>query len=157
SVLLGLPPAAIRFKYFEGASAFGWPPFNDAAEAAALLSQAVRKPVRVQFMRWDEQGWDNHTPAQLMDIRAGGDAKGKLVAYDYTTFSIPFYSYGRGDTVMQLAGVPLPAPGLGSAETGSTGAQYNLPNRRVMTKSLPLVGNYLKVSYLRAVLRPASS
>jgi CO/xanthine dehydrogenase Mo-binding subunit len=157
SVLLGLPPTSIRFKYFEGASAFGWPPFNDAAEAAALMSQAVGKPVRVQFMRWDEQGWDNHTPAQLMDIRGGIDAKGNLVAYDFTTFSIPFYNYGVGDTVMQMAGTPLPTPGLGNAETGATGAQYNLANRRVTAKSLPLVGNYLKVSYLRGVLRPAST
>jgi nicotinate dehydrogenase subunit B len=157
SILLGLPPTSIRFKYYEGASAFGWPPFNDAAEAAALMSQAVSKPVRVQFMRWDEQGWDNHTPAQLMDIRGAVDSKGNIVAYDFTTFSIPFYSYGLGDTVMQLAGAPLPKPGLGSAETGATGAQYNLTNRRVTVKSLPLVGNYLKVSYLRGVLRPAST
>jgi len=155
--LLGLPPSTIRFKYYEGASAFGWPPFNDAAEAAALMSKAVGKPVRVQFMRWDEHGWDNHTPAQLMDIRGGIDDKGNLVAYDYSAFSIPFYTYGLGDTVMQLAGTPLPNAGLGSAETGGTGAQYNLANRRVIAKSLPLYGNYFKVSYLRGVLRPAST
>jgi CO/xanthine dehydrogenase Mo-binding subunit len=58
---------------------------------------------------------------------------------------------------MQIAGTPLPTPGLGTAETGATGAQYNLANRRVTAKSLPLVGNYFKVSYLRAVLRPAST
>jgi CO/xanthine dehydrogenase Mo-binding subunit len=157
ATMLGLPPSSIRFKYYEGASAFGWPPFNDAAEAAALMSQAVGKPVRIQFMRWDEHGRDNHTPAQLMDIRAGIDAKGNIVGYDYAAFSIPFYSYGLGDTVMQQVGTQLPTPGLGGAETGATGAQYNLANRRVIAKSLPLLGNYFKVSYLRGVLRPAST
>ena len=47
------------------------------------MSQAVGKPVRVQFMRGDEHGWDNYGPAHLADVRAGIDADGKLVAYEY--------------------------------------------------------------------------
>ncbi len=35
------------------------------AQAAAILSQAVGRPVRVQYMRWDEHGWDNYGPAHL--------------------------------------------------------------------------------------------
>ncbi len=41
------------------------------------------RPVRVQFMRWDEHGWDNYGPAHLAEVRAGIDANGKLVAYEY--------------------------------------------------------------------------
>ena len=47
------------------------------------MSQAVGRPVRVQYMRWDEHGWDNYGPAHLADVRAGVDANGKLVAYEY--------------------------------------------------------------------------
>ena len=54
-----------------------------------LLSQAVGKPVRVQFMRWDEHGWDNYSPAVLADMRGAVDANGKIVALDYTTLAIP--------------------------------------------------------------------
>ena len=55
-------------------------------QAAALMSQAVGAPVRVQLMRWDEIGWDNTSPGSLMDVRAGIDAKGNLVAFDFTHF-----------------------------------------------------------------------
>ena len=46
----------------------------DVAAGAALMSQLVGKPVRVQLMRWDEHGWDNYGPAQLIDVR-GGDRR----------------------------------------------------------------------------------
>ena len=39
------------------------------------MSALTGKPVRLQFMRWDEHGWDNYGPAQMTDIRAGVDAK----------------------------------------------------------------------------------
>ena len=38
-------------------------PYDDARQAAALMSQLAGKPVRLQFMRWDEHGWDNYGPA----------------------------------------------------------------------------------------------
>jgi len=38
------------------------------------MLQVIGKPVRVQFMRWDEHGWDNFSPAQVTDVRAGIDA-----------------------------------------------------------------------------------
>ena len=47
------------------------------------------KPVRLQFMRWDEHGWDNYGPAQMTDIRAGASADGKLVALEYTAVRDP--------------------------------------------------------------------
>ena len=34
----------------------------DAGEAAAVMSQLAGAPVRLQFMRWDEHGWDNYGP-----------------------------------------------------------------------------------------------
>ena len=50
---------------------------------AALLSQAVGRPVRVQLTRKDEMAWENYGFAFVMDERAGLDAKGNIVAWDY--------------------------------------------------------------------------
>ncbi len=47
------------------------------------MSQAVGAPVRVQLMRWDEIAWDSTSPPSLIDIRAGVDSKGNLVAFDF--------------------------------------------------------------------------
>src|SRR5207302_10935143 len=81
--VLGIAVEKVTVRYYEGSGTFGRSCYDDAAQAAAILSQAAGQPVRVQFMRWDEHGWDNFGPAQLADIRAGIDAEGRLVAYEY--------------------------------------------------------------------------
>ncbi len=78
-----MPAEKVRVQYYEGSGTFGRSCYEDAAQAAAIMSQAVGRPVRVQFMRWDEHGWDNYGPAHLAEVRAGVDANGKLVAYEY--------------------------------------------------------------------------
>ena len=54
---------------------------------AALLSQAVGKPVRVQLSRKDEMAWENYGFAYVIDQRAGLDATGTIVAWDYEGWS----------------------------------------------------------------------
>jgi len=153
--LLGLPANRIRVQYYEGASSFGNGPARyDCAQAAAVLSQLAGAPVRLQFMRWDEHGWDNYGPAQLVDIRAGIDTKGKIVAFEYTHFGIPGVSQTLDDPTRQQAGLPLPEHGLGPVDTTNSGTQYDIPNRRVIGKSLPLLNNYFKTSSLRAPQAP---
>ena len=71
---LGLSVERVRVRYYEGAGAFGRACHDDSALAAAVMSQVVGRPVRVQFMRWDELGWDNYGPAHLADVRAGCNA-----------------------------------------------------------------------------------
>src|SRR4029079_5045163 len=70
----------IRLTYVEGSSVYGSAPYRDNNQAAAIMSATTGKPVRVQFMRWDEHGWDNYGPAQMTDIRAGATADGTLTA-----------------------------------------------------------------------------
>src|SRR4051812_18072064 len=62
ALVLELPVDKVRVQYFEGSGTYGRSCYEDAAQAAAVLSQAVGKPVRVQFMRWDEHGWDDYGP-----------------------------------------------------------------------------------------------
>jgi CO/xanthine dehydrogenase Mo-binding subunit len=152
--LLGLPLDAIRVQYWEGASSFGNAPARyDAGEAAALLSQLAGTPVRLQFMRWDEHGWDNYSPSVLTDVRGAAGADGKLLAIDYTMFAIPAMA-GTAVSTMQHAGLQLDPPAIGIAAIANTGTQYDIANRRVTGKSLPLANNYFKTSALRGPLTP---
>jgi hypothetical protein len=73
----------VRVRYYEGSGTFGHSCYEHAAHAAAIMSQQVGRPVRVQFMRWDEHGWDNYGPAHLADVRAAIDHNGKIAAYEY--------------------------------------------------------------------------
>ena len=150
SQILGLPPAQVRVQYWEGASTFGNSPARfDTGEAAAVMSQLAGAPVRLQYMRWDEHGWDNYAPAVLSDVSGAADAQGNLLALDYTVFGIPSMSM-RTDAVMQNIGIPYLPPGLGAADEINSGSQYALPNRRVTAKSLPLWNTYFKTSAMRA-------
>jgi nicotinate dehydrogenase subunit B len=146
----GLPLNNVDIRYIEGASVYGMAPYDDGAAAAALISQLAGAPVRLQFMRWDDHGWDNHGNPLLADVRGAVDASGKIVAYEYTGFAQP--GTGLTQTTLQLSGASVPpTPGLGSAEVGNTVVVYDVPNRRIIGKSLPLFNNYLKLGFLRGV------
>jgi CO/xanthine dehydrogenase Mo-binding subunit len=146
---IGLPPTSVRVEVFRGSGNYGHDTYDDVSISAALLSQAVGKPVRVQFMRWDEHGWDQFGPAQATDVRAGIDANGKLVAYDYSAFNHGWTQVVESSA--QLAGIPLPpvAPG-GMIDTVSAGSFYKIPNRRVTSNSVNGYGPFMKGTYLRA-------
>jgi nicotinate dehydrogenase subunit B len=152
--ILTLPVDQVRVQYWEGASTFGNSPSRfDTGEAAAVMSQLAGAPVRLQFMRWDEHGWDNYSPAVLADMRGAVDAHGKIVALDYTALAIPEMAMESVAT-SQHVGIPLGTPGIGSANTINNGTQYDIPNRRVTAKSLPLWDNFFKTSALRGPLTP---
>jgi len=153
--ITGLPEQAVRVKYYEGSSVFGNSGYDEAALAAAVMSQAVGKPVRVQFMRWDEHGWDFYGTPQLMDIRGGLDASGKITGIDYTAFTFGYYTT---HLVQQQTGKPVAPPTPGGVEHwGVIGSMYNLPAQRVTTKNVPLLNNQFRTSFLRAPLGPQTN
>ena len=138
----------VRVVYYEGASSFGGGAAHvDNGECAAICSLAVGAPVRVQWMRWDEHGWDNYGPATLWDVKGGVDAKGKLVAWDATSFGMGSYTKTPSEAMI---GQAIPTPGAGPADTTYSGTQYDIPNRRIVGKTVPTLNNYFKVSTLRA-------
>jgi nicotinate dehydrogenase subunit B len=151
--VLGMPLEKVRVQYYEGSGTFGRSCYEDAAQAAAIMSQAVGRPVRVQYMRWDEHGWDNYGPAHLAEVRAAVDADGKLVAYEY-------HGWQHGWTVTStIQDIALQKPGVerasGSASITvnpmSTGSMYVVPNRRVISHAVPMQG-YLRGAALRSPL-----
>jgi nicotinate dehydrogenase subunit B len=80
---LGLPVEKLRLIYLDGSGCYGMNGHEDAAADAALISQKIGKPVRVQWMREDEHGWDPKGPPQLLDIAGAVDAQGRII--DWTT------------------------------------------------------------------------
>ncbi|MBV8578012.1 MAG: xanthine dehydrogenase family protein molybdopterin-binding subunit [Acetobacteraceae bacterium] len=83
--LLDLPSAKVHIVRMEAAGCYGRNCADDVSADAALLSQAVGRPVRVQLMREQEHGWEPKGAGQLVDVRAGIDTEGRLIGYDFST------------------------------------------------------------------------
>jgi nicotinate dehydrogenase subunit B len=149
--LLGLPPEKVRVQYYEGSGTYGHSCYDDVAQAAALLSQLAAKPVRLQFMRWDELGWDNFGPAHVGQVRAAADSSGKLMAYEYEGWQ---HGWSNTETTSQLTGTPT-AEWPGGAVQGvsqlNCGGMYDVANRLLTNHKLP-VADYLKGGWLRSPL-----
>jgi len=156
--LLGMPAERVRVLYYEGSGTFGHSCYEDAPQAAAIMSQATGRPVRVQFMRWDELGWDNYGPAQVAEVRAAIDATGRIVAYSYDGWQHGWH-INETSTELAMATPPAERPeGTFSIVVNriSTGSMYRIANRRVVSHAIPMLG-LLKGSPLRSPLDMALS
>jgi CO/xanthine dehydrogenase Mo-binding subunit len=152
--VIGLPENLVRVTACAMGGCFGdGTQYFDVAQAAAIMSQAVGKPVRVQLMRWDETSWGQTSPPSLMDLRAGVDAKGNLVAFEFTHF-YPQYWDNSVQTNAELSGTPR--PDVASYPSGNfwPAPMYEIPNARYLAKSIPLVDNWIKVYWLRGGSAP---
>ena len=106
----------VRLIYLDGAGCYGMNGHEDAAADAAILSQAVGRPVRVQWMRHDEHGWDPKGPPQLLDLAGAVDGDGRILDWR-TEMWLPEATKG-------LPNIPLLAPaaaGLGQPQGLATG------------------------------------
>jgi nicotinate dehydrogenase subunit B len=83
ATLLGLQPDDVRVVFTRGSGCYGLNGADTVSYDAALLSQAVGKPVRVQLSRKDEMAWENFGNAYAIDQRVGVDASGTILAWDY--------------------------------------------------------------------------
>jgi nicotinate dehydrogenase subunit B len=147
AAMLKMGEADIRCIYLEGAGCYGRNGHEDAAADAVLIARDVGQPVRVQWMRADEHGWDPKGPPTLIDLNAGLDAQGKVSAWE----SQFFYPNG-GAGLVSLVGADLAdLPSLGTMSPGgvinNTTIQYNFPN--VKTTTLRLESVPLKPSWIR--------
>jgi nicotinate dehydrogenase subunit B len=92
--LLGLDAAKLRLVYLDGSGSYGGNGNDDAAFEAALLSRELHHPVRLQWMRQDEHGWDPKGPPQLLDLRAAIADNGDIAAWE-TTAMVPVNTQNR--------------------------------------------------------------
>ena len=148
SKVFGLAPEKLRVVYMDGSGSYGTNGGDDAAADALLLSRAVGQPVRVQWMRHDEHGWDPKGPAQLLDVRAGIDAAGKLVAWQ-TEMWLPGGPAGdRALVGPDLAGMSQGHGQNAGLMTMNADPPYAVPNVRVVSHALKETP--LRLSNLRA-------
>jgi CO/xanthine dehydrogenase Mo-binding subunit len=134
--LLGLAQEQVRVIHAEGAGCYGHNGSDDVSADAALLSQAVGRPVRVQWERADEFAWEPKAPAMRSRLRGGLDAAGNVVAWDYEVWTPTHTSRPNGEPSRLLAG-ELVDPHAPPAQLGRTGGDrnalhtYAFPNNRV--------------------------
>lgn len=62
---------------------FGGKHAGDVAVEAARLARAIGKPVKVHWSRAEELVWGSLRPMAVVDVRAGLDREGRLVAWDF--------------------------------------------------------------------------
>ncbi len=151
--LLGRPEKSVQVLYREGSGSYGRLESDDAAEDAALLSRAVGKPVRVQWMREDEHVWEPKGPAQVMKIRAGTDAQGKVLAWDFEDRTFP-WTETMGNPMLASREVGLKGTTEGFQNgIGGGGQIYTFDHQKVVSSLIPWVQadpTPLRTSNLRA-------
>jgi CO/xanthine dehydrogenase Mo-binding subunit len=80
--LLRLPPDQVRCIHVEGSGCYGHNGADDAAADAALAAREVPgRPVRLQWMREQEHGWEPLGPAMTVDLTAALDAAGRIASW----------------------------------------------------------------------------
>src|SRR5436309_3541941 len=137
ATLLNIPEKNVRIIYHEASGSYGRMSNDDGAEDAALLSRAVGAPVRVQWSRQDEHGWEPKGPAQLQTLKAGVDDAGKIIAWEFTDYSLP-WTVSSITTLLasEQVGIKSNTPGSGNGNQGG-GEIYNYENSKVFAEEIP--------------------
>jgi len=157
--MIGLPEDKVRVIHMEGSGCYGHNGADDAAADAALIAMKIPgRPVRVQWMREQEHGWEPYGPGMVTKVRASLDASGKIDNWTYDLWS---NSHGTrpGDAGSLLAGrtkadaVPLKLPKLSINPNGNGDRNadplYAIPNRKILWHFLPDMP--IRVSALRGL------
>jgi CO/xanthine dehydrogenase Mo-binding subunit len=138
AAMLSMPDTDVRAIYVEGSGCYGRNGHEDAAADAVLLARAVERPVRVQWMRDDEHGWDPKGPPTLMDLQAGLDANGNVVAW-YSQVYVPESATGSVNVKLvaaELAGLPHETGMVPGNIIQNTAIPYTFPNVRTVAHRL---------------------
>lgn len=153
ATLLALPKDAVRVTYVEGSGCYGHNGSDDAAADAALLSQAVGAPVRVQWMREQEHGWDPKGPAMVISQSAALDAaKQRVSAWRTDVWSPSHSTRPQGNVGNLLAGRLTNVPAANITFVGGdrdAKVNYQIPNYRVTMHNLK--GGLLQSSAMRGL------
>src|SRR5437762_6098933 len=140
--MLRVPPESVRLIHMEGAGCYGHNGADDAAADAALLARELPgRPVRVQWMREQEHGWEPYGSAMSSDAKASLDANGRIIDWQYAVWSNT-HSMRPGSAGNLLAGqlienpfkpdppMPIPQPSGGGDRNAIP--LYALPTMKVL-------------------------
>jgi nicotinate dehydrogenase subunit B len=155
--LLGLAAERVRAIFVEGSGCYGHNGADDAAADAAILSRAVGRPVRVQWMRHDEHGHEPKGPAMVMRARGALDADRHVASWDYAVWTPTHTRRPAGRAGNLLAGEETGAletvPRVGGGDRNAQHG-YTFPSNRVVVHELDR--SPLRVSALRGLGAPAN-
>jgi len=157
--LLGVDEETVRCIHAEGSGCYGHNGADDVAADAALLARAFPgRPVRVQWMREDEHGWEPLGPGMVATVEATLDARGAIAWWNYEVWS-PSHNTRPGKAGNLLAAThlarpftpppakPIPQP-EGSGDRNAI-PYYVLPQARVVHHFQP--HSFLRTSALRSL------
>ena len=145
SKLMDVPDFAIEVVRMEASGCYGRNCADDVAADAALLSRAVKAPVRVQLSREQEHLWEPKGAAQLMTVRGGLQADGSVAAYDFSTS----YPSNAAPTLALLLTRTIEPQAQAFAMGDRTARPpYDYENLRVTVNDMPPI---VRASWLRGV------
>ena len=125
AMMLGTSVGNVVVRIYAGPGHYGRSNGGNAGaeDEALILSKAVGKPVRVQWMRPDDMQWSTQSPPGLSDIKIAWDANGKITGYQ-ADHMMPAMQDDRLVGAL-IAGMPTQgAPGL-KPEPGSFSSTIN--------------------------------
>jgi CO/xanthine dehydrogenase Mo-binding subunit len=159
AALLGLDPEKVIGNWRMGPGSYGRNDAGDAAADAAILSKAVGRPVRVQYMRNEGHGWDPKAPASIHRVRAAVDSSGKIIAHEFMTkaFSILDIMSNEGKPAYTLAGHLLGYALEPIQDFGAPVDSYAFEHKRVGWETIPPLldrASPLRTSHMRATASP---
>ncbi|OLF52907.1 xanthine dehydrogenase family protein molybdopterin-binding subunit [Pseudomonas chlororaphis] len=145
ALLLKRAPQQVAIHRMEASGCYGRNGADDVAADAALLAQAVGRPVRVQLMREQEAGWEPKGTAQLMQVRGGLDSKRRVAAYELKTC---YPSNGARTLALLLTGSVANQAEVLQMGDRTAIPQYRFPRMRIVCQdAAPIV----RASWLRGV------
>lgn len=155
--LLGMARDKVHVIWMFGSGSYGRNDQGDATADAAVLSKALGKPVRVQWMREESLGWDPKGTASVSFCKAGIDAAGEVIAYELISrgFSRENVATNEGRASATLAGQLLGAKPEPKNSFNIPFASYTFPHNRVgwetvaplMERASPLRSTHLRDPY----------
>jgi CO/xanthine dehydrogenase Mo-binding subunit len=155
--LLELPPDKVRAIWMFGTGGYARDAQGDATADAAVLSKHLKRPVRVQYMRFESLAWDPKGTPSVSRSRAGFDAQGNLIAYENITKSFSMEDCNTRERHPQdtLAGMALGHPLSWRASYGTPGNGYQFENAHwgwelvapLMDRSSPLRTTHIRDPY----------
>ena len=152
--LLELPHEKVRAIWMFGTGGYARDGQGDATAEAAVLSQHLGRPVRVQHMRHEALAWDPKGTATVNRSRVGLDATGKVIAYENISksFSMEDCNTREQHPSDTLVGMALGAPLNWRPSFGTPGNSYAFDNGRwgweliapLMDRSSPLRSTHIR-------------
>jgi nicotinate dehydrogenase subunit B len=157
--LLQVPVEKVHVIFKPGPGSYGRNDADDCAMDAAVLAKAVGRPVRLQYMRDQGTGWDPKGPASTHKAKAGLDAAGEVIAYEFTSkaFSRVDVDTNGGKPHDTLTGQTLGVALKSGDGFGVPAESYAIENKRLAWETIPPLvdrASPLRTSHLRDPVGP---